>query len=1251
MKKTKQICIILIISILVSMFILPDMSLMTVNAADDSDKYYENGYFPIFYDENNKNIFESIKDNLPTGTKSTITVNGSIFPFNYRLWFAKNIIVYGDYSTANPRSNDFKAETDSPHDVGYYSKNGVRGEYRYHGFDIAGNRYNNTWWTIDVDTGSSINDNVWLYRPWDDKTYRLENISPYNQAAEWPRNQEDQYTRDWINRPIQKDGAPLTFENAEIANEREAYRYIHIMSPPTINYPGEGKAWHKHNNLLLYRTFTIDTLDHVDKLMTDVATTVKILTPKEKLTVYDFGPGSSGNTPEYLDSEIEVEVEVSGTLLDEDYFYDPVKKIARYTREDIKDWTISLGSDNIQNNVKSVDYNKGKAIFTLKYKVASILAQNSYVLNGNARVNFKNDKSNENTGSTNLVFEVERKVEPAGIPKDKLMTDVNSALEVLVSPEMLTIQDYGENNTQEYLNGVVTVPVRVTGTLMDSTFYNNPEEREKRYNRDDIHSWTMSLNDETYNGIEPDSYHKNIGDAVITLRFKRSDILQQQTWQLSSYAESVFLDGEKSKGTATGNLTFIIEQAPQNQEPPSEPPPETIEEPAPPPAIIEPNCYIPHPGFDIVPYPAYDSTDLSKVLSRKVYINGDEVNDVEFFSGNYIFGDGNDGIKKIDVTYESIDGITTSTTQWAYIYDTKPTAQFKLEGTFKENRKLTATENCDIGNTQIVLNRYPIVSYEWKFATIDGESSSLKQRTLTSDKYREFLYKKPGVYKLELTVTNTLGRVSKPYILEFVIYEDTPPAIEMNIWNGVLTRGEELKLHYSTSSVDKDTIASKTLQLFYDSNNDGVCDQLIKTFTNGEFTGYEPDKLGKYKLVATATEEFGQETLSEFITAADKKKKILESEFWVDNLIPMTDIYVNVPVVKPEIDMYIMMDKNLNDAKKQYITGNRINFNNFLRTKNILPKIETWDMKTYQYSQTTSDTRYTGESYPSSSISYSSGGYSGTLYLDRFVDNGEYRDFGRYETRTESKEFTRTHSNTVTKTYWDDKLTDTTESNPAPSSKHISEDGYSGNIPKVGTYGPYNYRVFEKYYGSREFTRTHSNTVTDYYYGGSLLESTNSSPAPTSKYINEDGYSGYIYRTGTNGPYNRKEGYTYYMGYICWYVQQTFEAVYCGSLEKLKSYKTSEDYESTYRGTLTKSIQVWVPDMRWVNDYIGYYSGTVYKDVRQPYTNPFRATSDKYVVYISDGSVNELSDLKMVMSKADAGLILVGKYNKKSDIT
>ena len=74
---------------------------------------------------------------------------------------------------------------------------------------------------------------------------------------------------------------------------------------------------------------------------------------------------------------------------------------------------------------------------------------------------------------------------------------------------------------------------------------------------------------------------------------------------------------DKSKGAATGNLTFIIEQAPQNQEPPPEPPPETIRR-APLPAIIEPNCYIPHPAL-IFPYPAYDSTDLNNVCQEGIY--------------------------------------------------------------------------------------------------------------------------------------------------------------------------------------------------------------------------------------------------------------------------------------------------------------------------------------------------------------------------------------------------------------------------------------------------------------------------------------------------------------------------------------------------------------------------------------------------------------------------------------------------------
>lgn len=1242
-----------IITILLIVSTILNMSVNTVKADNYRDKYYEDGFYPIFFDERNKDIFEGIKDELPLNTTPVIKVNECLFPFNYRLWFSKNIVVYGDYSTVNSRPNDFKAESDSPYKIGYYSKNGIRGEYRYHGFDVAGNRYNNTWWTIDVDTGSSINDNIWLYRPWNKETYKLENISPYNEAAEGCEFQEDQKTRAWINRPIQKDGVTLTFENAEASHdshEKEAYRYIHIMSPPSINYPGEGKAWHMYNNQLLYRTFTIDKLEHMDKLMTDVSTKVKILTCKEDLIIYDFGAGEKGNTPKYLDSEVEVQVEVQGILQDEDYFNDPVKKTVRYTRDDISDWTISLGS-NIEENIKSIDYNKGRTVFTLKYKVASILNQSIYTLNGNAKVNFKNNKSNENSDSVSLIFSVQKISLPSSLPKDKLMTDVSAELEILASPKELTIKDYRENNTKEYLDGHITVPFRVTGTLLDNKFYNNPEEKQLRYNREDIHSWTIGLNGEIYNGIKPDDYHKNMGNAIITLKFKRRDILQKETWQLNAYVEPIFFNGEKNQDTEAGSVKFTVEVS-ENEKPLPELPPDTIEEPELPPIIIEPNCQVPEYGFDIAPFLSHDDTDFEYLLSRRVYINGEEVNDIEFFSGNYIFGINNEGIKKIDILYESTDGIITSTSKWTYIYSTKPVAQFKLEGTFKENRKLTAIENCNKGNTQIVLDKYPIVSYNWSFSVKNGGEDSLKQRSTGSDKYLEFLYREPGVYSLGLTVTNSLGRVSDVYVLDYVIYEDTPPAIEMNIWNGVLTRGEELKLYYSTSSVDKDNIVERTLELYYDSNNDGICDQLIKIFPDGKFTGYSPDKLGKYKIVAKATEEFGQETLPEFVVASDKKHKILEREFWVDNLAPMTDMYINMPAIKPEIDVYIMLDKNLDNEKKQYIIGNRVNFSNFLRRKNILPKIETWDMKTYQYSQTTSDIRYTGGSYPSSSISYSSGGYLGTLNLDRSVDNGEYCDFGSYETKTESKEFARYHSSIITKTYWDGKLDSTSETSPAPSGKFISEDGYSGSIPIANVYGPYNYCRFDEYYSSKEFTRYHSNTVTDYYSVdyNFCVDSVNSSSAPSSVYISEDGYYGNIYRVGTNGPYNRTDGYTYYNGYYCWYVQQTFEAVYCGSLEKLKSYKVREEYETEYRGILTKSVKLWIPNIEWVSDYIGYYSGTVYKNIKEPYVDPFRATSEKYIIYISETNINELLDLEEIMSKTDAYLILVGNDKIKDQV-
>ena len=67
---------------------------------------------------------------------------------------------------------------------------------------------------------------------------------------------------------------------------------------------------------------------------------------------------------------------------------------------------------------------------------------------------------------------------------------------------------------------------------------------------------------------------------------------------------------------------------------------------------------------------------------------------------------------------------------------------------------------------------------------------------------------------------------------------------------------------------------------------------------------------------------------------------------------------------------------------------------NWLLGKNIIPNVNIWNMKTYTYSQPASTSRNTGSSYPSSSIAYSSNGYSGTLTRTSVSNNDYSRDNG-----------------------------------------------------------------------------------------------------------------------------------------------------------------------------------------------------------------------------------------------------------------
>lgn len=992
----------LIIIVLILSLTIPYFSF----AGTSDTRYYESSCTWETYNDN-PDLYGELTG-LPVGTVKI--AHGR--PFNYRIWFAKGKVSYGKPEDANPESGvrvNYKESTLNLSGKGFYKKSGKgRGEYRYHGFTIDGNLYTNLDFPNDTVDATSSENRAWIYRYWDSNYVQLYfagepalKESNYNKAAKMNDSYIDKKTREWINTGMSafkiRNGVSDTGIDDPAPEQKtdgtwDFYNFINVLSAPSARFSGEGRMFRLTSSRgLFYQTFTIQKYK---KEHTPVDVSVNILN-QSSLKFEDYG---EDNPADFEAQIINVKVEVTAMLKDENYVIDKVRKAVYYTREDRDYWTISLdGKAAIKSDIQVFD-NKARTIFTVSMSKGQIKAL---------------------TGSKSF----------------------------------------------------------------------------------------------------------------------------------AAVARCIYFDKEYDEGSNQGAAAFSVTPVtpPEGEEPP---------------LIIQPECIIPNVGFDIVRFPARDNTDMSKISDRRVLINGQQVDDNRFFNGNYIFGIGKDGLKKIDVYYTSTDGSPSFYTGWAYIYDTKPNAQFRISGSFKQNRKLTATDNCGIGNVKIVTDRYPITDYSWSFRSINGDDSSRRMRDL-GDLKKELLYKKPGSYEIELTVTNSLGRISDPYVFDFEVFPDYQPAVEIDLNNSVVTRNEKVSAwNYNAVSTDNDTILSNTIELWYDSDNSGKYDQRLNIFDgkNG-FPEFTPAKLGKYKFIDRVVESFGEETLPEFITPEDTVSRTAEREILVENLAPMTGLYVQIPIVRPQVDAYIMLDANLNGSKAEYAKNNRVESGNYLRSANILPDVELWDMHTYTYSQPAGTTVHTGSSYPSATKTYTSNGYSGTLDRTSVSNNSYLTDEGHYEARTESKTATASASQ-------------------------------SGSFcPLCGSVAP-NHGSTYSYSDGAGFSGTLSQT--DYSYSCSKTSSRCSIHPNTA----------------------------------------------------IESFSRSWSYS----GTVSRQVQVWVPVMVSHNDYTGHYSGTIYKDVRQPYTDPFRATSSKYVIYITDGSITDINDLKAVMSKTDAKLILIGQASAKNQI-
>ena len=541
---------------------------------------------------------------------------------------------------------------------------------------------------------------------------------------------------------------------------------------------------------------------------------------------------------------------------------------------------------------------------------------------------------------------------------------------------------------------------------------------------------------------------------------------------------------------------------------------------------IELDFDIPHHVIDIDSVEATDNTNYGgqTVKSKSITIDGENVEWNDFFSGKFAFGEThNNYIAEIVIKVVNDQDVESTFKDAFNVHTSLPRSKLIAEGALKENRKVTLYNKSVDVEDPFVAAKYPN-TYSITYSVVDGSMDDWKMKAVSEDEI-DMLFKESGFYKATITASNDARSVPTLTDYHIGIVPDFEPNVYFNIWNNVLTRNEELNVTYSADSLDGDTIELNYFKIYFDEDEDGIAEKLIKESVN-DIGVYIPDKLGFYKIVNTVEEVFGEETIPEFITDMDKRVKTIERVFYVDNLKPLVEIDLDIPESFQKVDMYIMSDENLKDSKITQLRERRVDYNNELRSYGVDVKAEYRDLKTYIQTQQIDTSDYTGDTSPPSTYNYSSAGFTGTL--DRYnITNNSYEDYY-----------------TTEKTYESCKTVNVFNGYVNCDSGCLSSCRFCG-------YSGCNSSCCDKDYTQKEKCTTKTTTKRHYYT---------------------------------------------------------------------------------------------------VNRYTGYYKGTVNKSVKQAFINPFRETSDKYVIYVANNTFN-LSDFNAMLSKADFEVILIGSETLRNAVS
>lgn len=144
--------------------------------------------------------------------------------------------------------------------------------------------------------------------------------------------------------------------------------------------------------------------------------------------------------------------------------------------------------------------------------------------------------------------------------------------------------------------------------------------------------------------------------------------------------------------------------------------------------------------------------------------------------------------------------------------------------------------------------------------------------------------------------------------------------------------------------------------------------------------------------------------------------------------------------------------------------------------------------------------------------------------------------------------------------------------------------------------------------------------------GSKTLNTGGSYPPASTNYSDVNGYTGIIPRTNvSNDEYKVDEG-RYRTKTTCT-TEKVKVGAYCPKADDFLCYVMGGWVPIYEYEEVCETDRYWDSDWTWYDDYTGYYSGPVSKDVKQEWNYTARDKSEKVLVYYTDNNINNLTDL------------------------